>query len=94
MAPSVGVRDGQRCVPDGVGVVRFWANRGECDVEVAQDLCEQCTRVSDGDGDELYLPLILLENRDERGVLFGLLCVFLVASEVMRESDLYENEGA
>ena len=53
-----------------------------------------CTRVSDGDGGEFYLHLVLLEGRNEGGVLFGLICVFLVASMALGESSLYEKEGA
>ena len=51
-------------------------------------------RVPDGDGDELNPPPVFLEDRNEGGVLLGLLCVLLVASEVSRESNLFENEGA
>jgi len=36
----------------------------------------------------------MLEGRDEKGLLLGLLRVFLVASEVSREPNLYEDEGA
>jgi len=51
--------------------------------------------VSDWDGDEFHPSPILSEGRDEGGgVLLGLLRVFLVASEVPGESDLYEDEGA
>ncbi len=56
--------------------------------------CECCIRVSDGDGDE-FLPFpMLLEGRDEGKVLLALLRVFLVASEVPGEPNLYEDEGA
>ena len=55
--------------------------------------CERCSRVSDGDGDKLHPSPILLEGRDEGGVLLGLLHVFLVTSEVPGEANLYEDEG-
>ena len=94
MAPGVGVHVGQRCALVGAGVVRSWANRGECGVEVVEGPCERFTRVSDGDGDELYPSPMLLEGRDEGGVLFGLLRVFLVESEVPGEPNLYGHEVA
>ena len=40
------------------------------------------------------LPPISLEGRVDGGVLIGLLRVFLVASEVSGEHNLYEDEGA
>ena len=49
--------------------------------------------MSDGDGDEFHPFPILLEGRDE-GVLIGLLSVFLVASEVPGDLNLYEDENA
>ena len=55
---------------------------------------KRCTCVSDGDSDEFHLPPLLLEGRDEGGYLLGLLRVFLVASEISGETNLYENEGA
>jgi len=73
-------------------VVHSWANRGECGGEVVEGPCERCTRVSDGDGDELYLLPVLIKSRDEKEVLLGLLRVFLVASEVSGEPNIYENE--
>ena len=50
-----------------------WADRGECGGEVVYGPCERCTRVSDGDGDEFHPSPILVEGRDEWGVLLGLL---------------------
>ena len=61
---------------------------------MVEGLCECLTHVFDGDGDKFQSPLVLLGGRTKRGVLLGLLCVFLVASEVLGESNLYENEGA
>ncbi len=61
---------------------------------MAEGPCERCTRVSDEDGDEFYTPPILMEGRDEGGVLFGLLRMFLVVIEVSGEPNLYEDEGA
>ena len=94
MAPGVGVRVGQRCALVGVGVVHSWANRGECGGAVVGGPCKRCTRVSDEDGDEFQPSPMLLEGRDEGGGLLGLLRVFLVVSEVPREPNLYEDEGA
>ncbi len=94
MAPRVGVHGGLRSPPNGVGVVRSWANRIECGYEVVDGLCERCTRVYDGDGDEFHPSPISLEGRDERGVLLNLLCVFLVASFISLEDSLDEDEIA
>ena len=93
MAASVGVRDGLRCALASAGMVHSWAIRGECGGDVVKGLCEHCTRVSDGDCDESHPPPILLESRDEGGVLLVLLRVFLVAFEVSGEPNLYEDEG-
>ena len=49
--------------------------------------------MSDWDGDEFHPSPIRLEGRDERGVLLGLLRVFLVSSGVPGESNLCEDEG-
>jgi hypothetical protein len=67
-------------------------NYGEGGGEVVGGPCERCTRVSDrdGDGDEFHPPPLLLEGRYEGGVILGLLRVFLVASEVSGEPNLYE----
>ena len=94
MAHGVEVRDGLRCALASVCVVHSWANRGEGGDEVVECPCERRTRVSDGDGDKLNPPLVVFEGRDEGGVLLGLLRVFLVASEVSGEPNLYENEDA
>jgi len=95
VAHGVGVRvDGQRCALASASVVHSWANRGECGGEVVEGPCERCTRVSDGDGDEFHPSQMLLEGHDKRGVIIGLLRVFLVASEVPGEPNLYEDEGA
>ena len=94
MAPCVGDREGLRCAPASACVVHSWANRGESGCEVVEGPCERCTRVSDGNGDEFRPLPVLLEVRDERGVLLGLLHVFIVVSEVSGELNLYENEGA
>ena len=83
-----------RCGLDGVGVVHSWADSGECGGEVLEGPCERCTRVSDGVGDEYHPSSILLEGRDERGVLLSLLRVLLVVSDVPGEPNLYEDEGA
>jgi len=77
VAHSVEVSDGLRCAPASDGVVRSWANRGECGGKVVEGLCERCTRVSDGDGDEYYPPPLLLDERNEGGVLFGFSTCFL-----------------
>lgn len=94
MALGVGVRDGLRYALVGGGVVHSRAGRGECGGEVVEGPCERCTRVADGDDDEFHPSPILLEGRDEGGVLLVILRVFLVASEVPGEPNLYENEGA
>ena len=94
MAPSVKVRVGQRCALACAGVVHSWANRGEFGSEVVEGSCERCTRLSDGNGDEFHPPLVLLEGRDEGVVLLDLLRVFLDASEVPGELNLYEDESA
>jgi len=75
-------------------VVHSWAGRGECGGEVVEGPCERCTRVADGDDDEFHPSPILLEGRDEGGVLLVIIRVFIVASEVPGEPNLYENEGA
>ena len=49
--------------------------------------------MSDRDGDKYHPPPIMLEGRDEGGVLLGLLHVILVASDVLREPNLCEDEG-
>ncbi len=94
MAFRVGVRVGLRCVLAGASVVHSRASRGECGGEVVKGPCERCTRVSDGDGDEFHSSPMLLESRNEGCVLLGILRVFLVASEVPGELNLYEDEGA
>jgi len=48
--------------------------------------------VSDGDGDELYFSPVLLEGRDEGRLFLGLLCEFVIASEVSAKFDFYEDE--
>ena len=83
-----------RCALAGAGVVHSWANRGEDGDEVVEGSCERCTRVSDEDGDEFHPHPILLEGQDEGGVLIGLFRMFLVASEVSGEPNLYEDEDA
>ena len=90
MVVTFGVRvcDGLRCALADASGVHSWANRGEGDGEVVEGLCKRCTRVSNGNGDEVHLQPILLEGHDEREVLLGLLRVFLVASEVSGESNL------
>jgi len=56
--------------------------------------CKRCTRVSDGDCDEIHPPPTLLEGGDEEEVFIGLISVFIVASEISGESNLKENECA
>ena len=65
-----------------------WADRGEGGDELVEGLCESHARAADGDGDKFYPPPIILEGRDEGGVLLDLLRVFLVASEVPGEPNL------
>ncbi len=89
VAHGVGVRVVQRCALDGIGVVHSWADRGEYGGEVVEGSCECCTRVSDGNGDEFDPFPILLKGLDEGEVLLGILRVFLDASEVPREPNLY-----
>ena len=57
-------------------------------------LRDDCVRVADGDGHEFHLSPHHFEGGDEWGVLSGLLLKPLVASKVMAESDLDENEVA
>ena len=79
----------------GGGLVLSWADHGKGGSEVVEGFCESRSRVADGDGDKFYPPTVLLEGRDEGGVLLGLLRLFLVASEVPGEPILcYESEGA
>ena len=94
MTHGVGFRDGLWCALVGVGLVRSWANRGECGGEVVEGPCARCARVTDGDGDEFNPPPIFVEGHNEGDVIFSLLCALLVASDVSREFNLYENEGA
>ncbi len=61
---------------------------------MVEGLHESRARVADGDGDKFYPPPVLLEGRDEGVVLLGLLRVFLVASKVPGEFNLYEDKGA
>ena len=51
-------------------------------------------RVADRDGHEFHLPPHRLDSVDEWGVLGGLLLKLLVASEVLAESDLDNDENA
>ena len=83
-----------QCVGVGAGVVLSWTDCGKCGGEVVEGPCERCTRVFDWDSDEFHPSTILLEGRDEGGVLLDLLRVFLVASEVPGEPSLYEDEGS
>ncbi len=94
VARDVGVSGGLRCALAGVGVVNSWADCGEGGNEVVEGPCERCTRVYDADNDRFHPTPVFLEGRDEEGVLLGLLRVFLVASEVSREPNLYDNYGA
>ncbi len=94
MAPGVGVRDGVRCNTADVGVVHSWADCREDGGEAVEGPCKVGARVSDGDGDKFHPPPVFLEGRNEEIVLLGLLRVFLVTSEVSRESNFNENEGA
>ena len=71
-----------------------WADRGEGGGEVVEGLCKRRARVVDGDGDKLHPSPTLLEGRDEGGVFLSLLRVFVVASEVPGEPNLYEDENA
>ena len=50
--------------------------------------------VADGDGHEFHLTPYPFEGIDEWGVLSGLLLTPLVASEVLAETDLDEDEVA
>jgi hypothetical protein len=93
VAPSVAVRDGMLCTLAGACLVRTCANRGEGG-EVVEGPCKCGARVPDGDGHEFHSLPVLLEGRDEGVALIDLLRVFLVASEVSREPNLNENEGA
>ena len=67
---------------------------GDCGGEVVEGPCEDCTRVSDEDDDKFHTSPILLEGRDEGRVLLVFFRMFLVASEVPGEPNLYEDEGA
>ena len=62
--------------------------------ETAMCLHEGGTRVTYGDGHEFHLSVQRVESYDEWGLLGGLLLKPLVASEVLAESDLDENEVA
>ena len=91
---GVGVHGVGRCAPAGAGVVRTWANCMEGGCEVVEGPCKCGARVSDGDGDEFHPSAVFLEGRDDGVVLLCLLCLLLVASEVSREPNINENEGA
>ena len=78
----------------GVGIVVSWADRRECGDEVFEGPCERRTRVSDVADDKLHPPPMLSEGHEEGGILIGLLRVFLVASEISGEPNIYESEGA
>ncbi len=61
-----------------------------CEMELR--LLEGGAHVADGDGHEFHLPPHRLQIGDEWGVLGGLLLKPLVASEVLAESDLDDDE--
>ncbi len=60
--------------------------------EMALCLLEGCARVADGKGHEFHLSPHRFEGGDEWGVLTGLLLKPLVASEILAESVLDEDE--
>ena len=57
-------------------------------------LLEGGARVADGDGHEFHLPPNCPQSGDEWGVLGGLLLKTLVASEVLAESELKDDQDA
>ena len=62
--------------------------------EMAVRLREGCGRVADGDGHELHLSPHRFEGGDEWGVLGGLLLKTLVASELLAESNIKDDQDA
>ena len=62
--------------------------------EMALRLLEGGARVADGDGHEFHFPPHRLQSGDEWGVLGGILLNPLVASEVLAESDLDDEEDS
>ncbi len=61
---------------------------------MALRLLESGARVADGGGHEFLLPPHRLESGDEWGVFGGILLKPLVASEVLAESDLDDDDDA
>ncbi len=86
MAPGVGVRDGLCCAPDGARLVRSWADSEECSGEVVENSCDRCTRLPDGDGDEIHLPPIFLQGRNEGGGYFSIFFVCLLSHPKSRDN--------
>ena len=56
--------------------IRSRSNGGEGGDELGQRPCECHYRVAYREGDELHMPLVSLEGRDEVGVLRGLVYPF------------------
>ena len=71
------VQVGVSCAPGGSCFVHGRADGGEGGGEVVEILGERGARVSDWVGDESHPSLMLLESRDEGGVLFRLFVISL-----------------
>jgi hypothetical protein len=78
----------------GFGLLHGSAHGVEGGCDALLGLGERGTRVSDRHNDELYLPLVILEDRDEVGLYFALFREAFVASGVPAESDLDDDDGA
>ena len=74
------VQVGALCALDGFNLLHGGADRGEGGVETVEGLDERGARVDEREGNELYSSPLLLEGRDEGGVLFQVL--WFVVAEV------------
>ncbi len=88
------VRVGVGNAPAGSCGFHAGSNGGEGGDELGQRPCERHACVAYREGDELHMPPVSLEGRDEMGVLRGLGFEFGVTSEVPAISDLDDDEGA
>ena len=94
MDPCGGVGLGIECSSSGLASLDLGSCGGEGLSEMTLCLFEGGARVADGDGHEYHLPPQRLEGVDEWGVLGGLLLKTLVASEVLVESELKDDQDA
>ena len=83
-----------RNISSGAPLLDLRSCGGEGLGELGGGLFECCASVADGDGHELHLAPNSVEGMYEWGVLVGLLAAPLVASEVLAETDLEEDQDA